>query len=92
MPNRRDTRQSGAFTDATNKLNTDTLDFNNQGSNSLKLSASKRAKTENYNTAQSAVNKDGILTKLFESPLGMIRRMWSGFGSQHNQTSSPTAS
>lgn len=35
----------------------------------LKLSASKRAKIDH--------KQDGILTKLFESPLGLIRRMWT---------------
>lgn len=53
----------------------------------LKLSASKRAKIENYNN-NSQHKKDsgseGILTKFFESPLGMIRRMWSGFGPQQS--------
>ena len=52
----------------------------------LKLSASKRAKTEKYDRRvvgvtthrNSSEGSDGILTRLFESPLGMIRRMWSG--------------
>ena len=43
----------------------------------LKLSASKRAKTDNYMAYESG---EGILSKLFESPFGMIRRMWSGLG------------
>jgi len=49
----------------------------------MKLSASKRAKTENYNNKENN-GSEGILTKLFESPLGMIRRMWSGFGPQQS--------
>ena len=43
----------------------------------LKLSASKRAKTDNYMAYEAG---EGILSKLFESPFGMIRRMWSGLG------------
>lgn len=41
----------------------------------LKLSASKRAKIDH--------KQDGIFTKLFESPLGLIRRMWTNISGPH---------
>ena len=45
------------------------------GDTSNKLSASKRAKTEHNFDTQA---QDGLLTQLFESPFGLIRRMWTG--------------
>ena len=57
----------------------------NLDSSNPKLSASKRAKTERYGASTisaPAAEGEGYLTELFKSPLGMIRRMWTGFGNE----------
>ena len=51
------------------------LDFGENGSERL-MSASKRAKRD-HSADGSLDGQNGLLTQLFESPLGLIKRMWS---------------
>ena len=58
--------------------------------NNLKLSASKRAKTERYERNRQAEangtdrNGSGIFTQIFESPFVAIKRMWSSMCSSED--------